>query len=43
VVAIPNRYMHSAVEMVSEEDLDHAAQLLAQFAVELTDDVDFTP
>lgn len=43
VVAIPNRYMHSAVEMVSEEDLDHAAELLARFAMNLADDVDFTP
>jgi endoglucanase len=43
VVAIPNRYMHSAVEMVSHEDLDHAADLLARFAAHLQPEQDFTP
>ncbi len=31
VVAIPNRYMHSGVEVCSEYDLDAAAELLARF------------
>ena len=43
LVSIPNRYMHSAVEMVSLEDLDRSADLLAAFAVRLTADADFTP
>jgi endoglucanase len=43
VVAIPNRYMHSAVETVSLEDLDHAADLLAHLAMDLRPDDDFTP
>ena len=43
VVAIPNRYMHSAVETVSLEDLDHAADLLAHFARDLQPSDDFTP
>ncbi len=43
LVAIPNRYMHSAVEAISLEDIDHVAQLLAHFAVALTADDDFTP
>jgi tetrahedral aminopeptidase len=43
VVAIPNRYMHSAVETVSLEDLDHAADLLAHFAMDLRVSDDFTP
>jgi endoglucanase len=43
VVAIPNRYMHSAVETVSLEDLDHAADLLAHFARDLQPSEDFTP
>jgi endoglucanase len=43
LVAIPNRYMHSAVEMISLEDIDHAADLLAQFALSLAADEDFTP
>lgn len=43
LVAIPNRYMHSAVETISLADIDHAAQLLALFAQHLTEDDDFTP
>ena len=43
LVAIPNRYMHSAVEMISLEDIDRAADLLAQFALGLNADDDFTP
>lgn len=43
LVQIPNRYMHSAVETVSLDDLDHGAELLAQFAMSLTLDADFTP
>jgi len=36
LVAIPNRYMHSAVEVVSLEDVDHVASLLALFAQSLS-------
>ncbi len=43
LVSIPNRYMHSAVEMVSLDDLDRAADLLAEFAVGLAADTDMTP
>lgn len=43
LVAIPNRYMHSAVETVSLEDLDHAADLLAAFAGSIEEGEDFTP
>jgi len=43
LVSIPNRYMHSAVEMISLTDLDRAADLLAAFLVSLPKDVDFTP
>ena len=43
LVAIPNRYMHSAVETVSLDDLDHAADLLAALAMGLQGDEDFTP
>ncbi len=43
LVAIPNRYMHSAVEAVSLIDIDHAANLLARFAMSLTPECDFTP
>lgn len=43
LVAVPNRYMHSAVEAISVDDIDHVAQLLAHFAVALKAEDDFTP
>jgi endoglucanase len=43
LVSLPNRYMHSAVETVSLDDLEVAAELLAAFAGGLTGDEDFTP
>lgn len=43
LVSIPNRYMHSAVETISLEDIDRAADLLAAFAGELSGADDFTP
>ena len=43
LVSIPNRYMHSAVEMVSLDDVDHTADLLAGFVTRLEADDDFTP
>ena len=43
LVSVPNRYMHSPVEMVSMEDMDQAADLLARFAENLGPDAEFTP
>ena len=43
LVAIPNRYMHSAVEVISTDDLDAAADLLAKFAESVGPSDDFTP
>jgi putative aminopeptidase FrvX len=43
LIGIPNRYMHSPVEVVSLDDLDRAAQLLAEFCVSVTADMDWTP
>jgi tetrahedral aminopeptidase len=43
LVAIPNRYMHSAVEVCSLFDLDHVAELLSLFARSLSTSDDFTP
>jgi putative aminopeptidase FrvX len=43
LISIPNRYMHSAVEMISLDDIDRAADLIANFAVGLSGDEDFTP
>ena len=43
IVAIPNRYMHSAVETISLSDIDHAASLLAHFAQSIRNAEDFIP
>ncbi|MFH1923268.1 MAG: M42 family metallopeptidase [Planctomycetota bacterium] len=43
LVSIPNRYMHSPVEMISLDDIDRAADLLARFAESLPADAEFTP
>jgi len=43
LVSVPNRYMHSPVEMISLDDMDHAADLLARFAEGLAADARFTP
>jgi endoglucanase len=43
VIGIPNRYMHSPVEVVSLADLDRAARLLAEFCAAVTPQVDWTP
>lgn len=43
LVSIPNRYMHSAVETISLDDIDRAADLLAHFALSLEGNEDFTP
>ena len=43
LISIPNRYMHSPVEMVSLDDLDHAANLLARFLEDLPGDAEFIP
>jgi tetrahedral aminopeptidase len=43
LIGIPNRYMHSPVEVVSLNDLDGAARLLAEFCASVTSQVDWTP
>jgi endoglucanase len=43
VVGIPNRYMHSPVEVCHLDDLERAAQLLAEFCARITPDMDWTP
>ncbi|QDT66828.1 M42 family metallopeptidase [Calycomorphotria hydatis] len=43
IIGIPNRYMHSPVEMISLDDIDHAANLLAAVCCEIQQDHDFTP
>jgi endoglucanase len=43
LIGIPNRYMHSPVEVVSLEDLDRAARLLAEFCTAVTTQADWIP
>jgi endoglucanase len=43
ILAVPNRYMHSAVETIALSDIDHAANLLAEFAQSITNADDFVP
>jgi tetrahedral aminopeptidase len=43
LIGIPNRYMHSPVEVVHLDDLDHAARLLAEFCAGVSARTDFTP
>src|SRR5262249_20694142 len=43
LIGIPNRYMHSPVELVSLDDLDRAARLLAEFCASVTPQMDWTP
>ncbi len=43
LISIPNRYMHSPVEMIALDDIDRAADLLARFVEGLTPGADVTP
>jgi endoglucanase len=43
LIGIPNRYMHSPVEVVCLDDLDRAARLLAEFCMAVTPQTDWTP
>jgi putative aminopeptidase FrvX len=43
LISVPNRYMHSPNEVVSRDDLELAARLIAAFVRELDDDADFIP
>jgi endoglucanase len=43
LIGIPNRYMHSPVEVVHLDDLDHAARLLAEFCADVGPGMDLTP
>ncbi|MDB5294584.1 MAG: peptidase family protein [Phycisphaerales bacterium] len=42
-VGIPQRNMHTQVEIVSLSDLDHAVELLVEFVRSVKDDTDFRP
>jgi putative aminopeptidase FrvX len=43
VIGIPNRYMHTPVEVVALADLEHASRLLAEFCGTVTPDCDWIP
>ncbi|HLN31892.1 MAG TPA: M42 family metallopeptidase [Gemmataceae bacterium] len=43
LIGIPNRYMHSPVEVVGLDDLEHTAQLLAEFCAAATPQMEWTP
>jgi len=43
LLGIPNRYMHSPVEVVCLDDLERTARLLAEFCASVTSQMDWTP
>jgi endoglucanase len=43
LIGIPNRYMHSPVEVVHLDDLDNAAKLLAEFCAAVTPESNWIP
>lgn len=43
LISIPNRYMHSPVEMISLKDAENSAELLAQVAIHLKAGQSFIP
>lgn len=43
LIGIPNRYMHSPVEVVSLTDVEHAARLIAEWLCMLKPGMDFIP
>jgi endoglucanase len=43
IVSVPNRYMHSPNEIVSLDDLDASARLIAEFIVRLEAATEFVP
>jgi len=43
LVSVPQRYMHTPVEIVALGDLDNTARLLAEFALSVDDKTCFIP
>lgn len=43
LISLPQRYMHTPAEVVSTADLEHAAELLARFALTLDGSTSFVP
>ena len=43
LVSIPNRYMHTPVEVVNLKDLDNAVRIITETIMTLTERTDFRP
>jgi endoglucanase len=43
LISIPNRYMHTAVEVISLEDLDNTSRLLADFIADMDPQQKYIP
>jgi endoglucanase len=43
LLSVPNRYMHTPVEVISLDDLDNASRLLAEFLVGMDPEQSFIP
>lgn len=43
LVSVPNRYMHTPVEVISLSDLESASKLVAETVAKINAEVDFTP
>ena len=43
LIAVPNRYMHSPVEMISLRDAEQAAEIIAEWILSLKPGMKFTP
>jgi endoglucanase len=43
LISIPNRYMHSSVEVISLHDIDYAADLMARYCESINPDVSYIP
>ncbi|MGL6225883.1 MAG: M42 family metallopeptidase [Thermoguttaceae bacterium] len=43
LISIPNRYMHTPVEVISLKDIDYAADLLARYVESVEPDVNYVP
>ena len=43
LASVPNRYMHTPVEIISLGDLENAAKLVAETVAKINEQTDFTP
>ena len=43
LISVPNRYMHSSVEVISLADLENVAKLVAETVLRIDETCDFTP